>query len=92
MDEHWQRRIESKLDQIAEVMVSLAKLDEKMISMFKNVGSIEDGQKDLNNRVTDIEATLIRRSVFFCILDRAAWLAAAAAITAFFTGWFKGGG
>ena len=92
MDEHWQRRIESKLDQIAEVMVSLAKLDEKMINMFKNVDSIDATQKTIDRRVTDIENTLIRRSIFFCILDRAAWIAAAAAITGFFTNWFRGGG
>lgn len=92
MEENWQNRIERKLDQITEVMVSLAKLDEKMMVMFKNVNGLEEDHKYMDKRVAEIETILVKRSVLHSILDRTAWIAATAAIVAFFTNWFKSPG
>ena len=78
-------RMENKLDVLSEAVVSLARMEERMITLFKRIDAYDVRQKELEQKLVAIEKTLIKRGSFFQIFDKAAWIAVAAIITAYVT-------
>nr|SPS05546.1 conserved protein of unknown function [Candidatus Nitrotoga fabula]SPS06201.1 conserved protein of unknown function [Candidatus Nitrotoga fabula] len=79
-------RIESKIDGLSEAVVNLARMEERMITLFKRMDSYDSRQNELNEKLVGIEKTLIGRGMFFQIVDKAAWIVIAAIITVYVTG------
>ena len=48
-------RIEDKLDNLAEAVISLARMEERMITLFNRMEGYEQKHDNLDVRVTDIE-------------------------------------
>lgn len=48
-------RIENKLDKMSEAIVSLARMEERMITLFKRMDTYDTKQDMLDNRVLKIE-------------------------------------
>lgn len=59
MTDHIERlnRIEEKLDKVSEAIVSLARMEERMITLFKRMDTYDGQQAQLNNRVTSLEVS-----------------------------------
>lgn len=59
MDEQTIRlnRIEEKLDKVGEAVVSLARMEERMITLFKRMDTYDNQQASLGQRVTKVEIT-----------------------------------
>ena len=84
--EQWQDRIERKIDQLSDAVVSLARMEERMITLFKRMDAYDDRQTELSEKIADIDKQMTKRSVIYGIVDRAGWVAVAAGITALVTG------
>jgi len=50
-------RIEEKLDKVSEAIVSLARMEERMIGLFKRMDTYDAQQSLLNKRVTNLEVS-----------------------------------
>lgn len=69
-------RIEEKLDKVSEAIVSLARMEERMISLFKRMDSYDEKHDALSGRVHKVEITQATSAW----IDRVVWLIVAAAL------------
>ena len=65
-------RIEEKLDKVSEAIVSLARMEERMITLFKRMDNYDDHHRVLEGRVTKVEVShasgaWVERVVFILI-------------------------
>lgn len=73
-------RIEAKLDKLADAVVSLARMEERMLTIFKRIESYEDRQQKLEDRVTEIEKDDAGKDSVFSVVNRSIWLIAGIAL------------
>ena len=73
-------RIEAKLDKLADAVVSLARMEERMLTIFKRIESYEDRQQKLEDRVTEIEKDDAGKDSVFGVVNRSIWLVAGIAL------------
>lgn len=58
MSEERLARIETKVDSLAEAVVVLARMEERMVTLFKRMDKYEDAQTKIADRLTEIEKKL----------------------------------
>lgn len=68
------QRIEDKLDRLSDAVVSLARMEERMITLFKRMDTYDLGQASVIDRIAALERISYGRGFFFRGLDRAIWL------------------
>ena len=80
-------RIEEKLDKMSEAIVSLARMEERMITLFKRMDTYDNQQATLSERVTKVEVTQATNNGSGKWVDKVRWVLIAGAIGfALFTG------
>ena len=67
-------RIEEKLDKLADAVVSLARMEERMLTIFKRIEVYEMKQEQLEERVSGIEMEGASRGSVYKIVDKSFWL------------------
>lgn len=77
-------RIEEKLDKLADAVVSLARMEERMLTLFKRIEQYEVRQSKLEERVSDIELQDAGKNSVIRIIEKATWLVLGI-VLAFFT-------
>lgn len=75
-------RIEEKLDKMGEAIVSLARMEEKMITLFRRMDSYDTNQKTVEERLGKVELNQASNAW----IERIVWLA----VGAIFTYYIKG--
>jgi hypothetical protein len=63
-------RIEEKLDKVGEAIISLARMEERMITLFRRMDNYDQNQNTLEGRVNKIEVT----SASSAWVERVVWL------------------
>lgn len=89
MEDNRLARIEEKLDKLADAVVSLARMEERMITLFKRMDTYERRQEDLEHRVTDVEKTSVSRGAVYRLIDKMAWLAIGGITAVIIERWFS---
>lgn len=74
-------RIENKLDKLAEAVVSLARMEERMITLFNRMNKYEDRQDDLEVRIDSVEKSAIRNGHTLRFAERIFWVVITAAVS-----------
>lgn len=84
MDDHIKRldRIEEKLDKVGEAIISLARMEERMITLFKRMDMYDQQQAALETRVTNVEM----KNASSAWIERVIWLAVGAIVVYFING------
>jgi len=82
-------RIETKIDQLSDAVVSLARMEERMITLFKRMDTYDERQTKLENKVESIDDEVRERGVVFRIIDRVLWIGAGAIIVAWVRDFFS---
>ena len=77
-------RIEEKLDKLADAVVSLARMEERMLTLFKRIEQYETRQEKLEEKVNDLELEDAGKNSVIRIIEKATWLVLGIAL-AFFT-------
>ena len=77
-------RIEEKLDKLADAVVGLARMEERMLTIFKRIEKYEEKQEDLEERITTIELDEAGKNSLYRILDKSVWLVVGIALAFFF--------
>jgi len=81
MDTHRLSRIEDKLDKLAEAVVSLARMEERMVTIFNRMGKNEERQEGLERRIDEVEDSIISNGVTLRVAERVFWVVLSAAIS-----------
>ena len=74
-------RIEVKLDKLAEAVVSLARMEERMVTLFNRMEKYEGRQEGLESRIDDVEDSIIHNSSTLRFAERVFWVVITAAIS-----------
>ena len=74
-------RIEEKLDKLADAVVSLARMEERMLTLFKRIEQYEDRQQKIEDRVSTIEKEDAGKNSIFRAVDKISWLVIGAALS-----------
>lgn len=78
-------RIEKKLDEVGQAIVSLARIEERMVTLFKRMDNLDEEQSDHNKRIRTIEDRVGSNGQMLRFGERIFWIIATAAIGFFFT-------
>lgn len=79
MSEERLTRIETKLDKLADAMISMARMEEKMITLFKRMDKYDESQGKIDIRLQVIEKNNIQTNTFGYLVDKAIWIVLGAA-------------
>jgi len=79
-------RIEAKLDSVGEALVALARLDERMITLFRRMQTLDDQQSDQSNRLVKLEGNVGSNGASLRFAERCFWIVLAAVVTFAFKG------
>lgn len=76
-------RIEQKLDTVADAIVKLARMEERMISLFTRMDSYDKRQDHLGIRLVEIMERVVeleKRSMMLNVIERLAYIVATAGV------------
>lgn len=79
-------RIEKKLDDMSEAIICLARIEERMITVFKRMDNFEDTLKVISTRVGDLETGQGRDGQALRFAERLFWIVASASVGYFILG------
>ncbi|MFB9225199.1 hypothetical protein [Paracoccus cavernae] len=79
-------RLEQKIDDMSAAIVSLARIEERTVTLFNRLDRADLEIRDLRGRVLDLERQAMGRGVFFRWLDRGG-VAVVGALAGAVVGW-----
>lgn len=74
MSEDRLTRIEDKLDKMSEAITLLARMEERMVTLFKGMDKQNDAISKLSDRVSAIEKVTVQRGVVYQFIDKFFWV------------------
>jgi hypothetical protein len=74
-------RIEKKLDQVGDAIVALARMEERMITLFKRMDALDGKQGADSQRLTVVEGKVGTNGQYLRFAERVFWIVIAASIT-----------
>lgn len=74
-------RIEGEVDKMADAIVILARLEERIITVFKGVEGLREDVKDVSSRVLVLEQGSVRTGVWGGIGDKVLYIVLGVVIT-----------
>ncbi len=75
MDEARLERIETKLDKLSDAIVSIVRVEERIIALFKKIEVIDERLSKLETRINEVEQLSTARGAVYRLLDKFAWIA-----------------
>ena len=67
-------RLGDKIDELTKVVTTMARIEERMVTLFKRMDVYEARSGSLDDRLTNIENGTVRHSVVFGLFDKVFWL------------------
>ncbi len=79
-DDHRLERIENKLDEVGKAIIALARMEERMITLFKRMDSLDADQASQARRLTLVENRVGSNGQALRFAERLFWIVATAAV------------
>jgi len=73
-------RIEKKLDQVGDAIVALARMEERMITLFKRMDALDADQSSQSRRLTLVESRVGSNGQALRFAERVFWIVVTGAI------------
>ena len=73
-DEQRLERMENKIDELTKVVTSMARIEERMITLFKRMETYEFRHDNLDSRIGDVEKTVTKTGVVDTVLEKGFWV------------------
>ena len=70
MNDNRLSRMEEELDKLYEAVISMARIEERMISVFKRLDRVDEGFNKSDKRMDELEQTSIRRGQNIAFAER----------------------
>ncbi len=90
-DDHRLERIENKLDEVGKAIVALARMEERMITLFKRMDTLDNEQNAHSRRLTLVENRVGSNGQSLRFAERLFWIIATAAVGLIFFKMRSGG-
>tara|TARA_R110000744_G_scaffold121840_1_gene226681 strand:- start:4671 stop:4943 length:273 start_codon:yes stop_codon:yes gene_type:complete len=74
-------RIEAKLDQMSEAIVALARVEERMITLFNRLDAIDKDRESQGKRLVAVEEKTGNNGQSLRFAERVFWIVVAAGVT-----------
>ena len=68
-------KLGDKIDELTKVVTTMARIEERMVTLFKRMDVYETRSGSLDDRLTSIENGTVRHGVVFGLFDKLFWLA-----------------
>ena len=78
-------RIEKKLDQMSEAIIAMARMEERMITLFKRMDTLDQEQSHHGRRITLVENRVGSNGQSLRFAERVFWIVITAAVAFAFT-------
>jgi len=79
-DDHRLERIENKLDEVGKAIVALARMEERMITLFKRMDALDADQSSQSRRLTLVESRVGSNGQALRFAERVFWIVVTGAI------------
>jgi len=73
-DEQRLERMENKIDELTKVVTSMARIEERMITLFKRMETYEFRHDNLDGRIIEVERTVTKTGVVDQVLEKGFWI------------------
>ena len=73
-------RIEKKLDQVGDAIVALARMEERMITLFKRMDALDASQNSQSRRLTLVESRVGSNGQALRFAERVFWIVVTAGV------------
>jgi|TARA_R110000803_G_scaffold38032_2_gene82123 hypothetical protein len=73
-------RIEAKLDNVGEALVALARLDERMITLFRRMDALDSQQDKQSSRLVELEGSVTTNGASLRFAERCFWIVISAGV------------
>lgn len=73
-DEQRLERMENKIDDLTKVVTSMARIEERMITLFKRMETYEFRHDNLDSRIVEVERTVTKTGVVDTVLEKGFWV------------------
>lgn len=77
-------RIESKLDRLSDAVVALARMEERMVTLFNRINKYEEKQEELEDRVDEMSVRITTDGQTLRFAERLFWIALSTAVSFLF--------
>jgi hypothetical protein len=67
-------RMENKIDELTKVVTSMARIEERMITLFKRMETYEFRHDNLDGRIVEVEKTITKTGVVDQVLEKGFWV------------------
>ena len=67
-------RMEDKLDKLAEAVISMARMEERLVSAFKRLDLVDEGFNKSDQRTGKLKQTSIKRGQTIAFSERLFWI------------------
>jgi len=82
--EDWQVRMEQKIDRLSDAVVQLARMEERMVTLFNRMDKYDEEHDRIETRVDNLENTSTKRGTVFDAVNKAFWIVVTAVISSIF--------
>ena len=79
-DDHRLERIENKLDEVGKAIVMLARMEERMVTLFNRMDNLDAEQTKQNDRLRIVEDHAGNNGQMLRFAERLFWIVATAAV------------
>lgn len=73
-------RMEEKLDRLSEAVVAMARMEERMLTLFKRMDKFDDVIKKVDDRLDEMERQAIARGQKIAFAERIFWMICTGAV------------
>jgi uncharacterized membrane protein len=80
MSEDRLQRIEDKVDRMSQAIVAMARMEERMISVFKRLDACDETMKKIDERMDESEKQAIARGQKIAFAERLFWMVLSGAV------------
>ena len=74
MEDERLSRMETKIDKLSEAFVAMARMEERMITVFKRLYMSDDAWKKYDDRINEIERKALIRGQKIAFAERIFWM------------------
>ena len=73
-------RMEDKIDKLSEAVLAMARMEERMITVFKRMENFDYAHKKIDDRLDDFEKQAIARGQKIAFAERFFWMVCTGAV------------
>ena len=74
-------KLGDKIDELTKVVTAMARIEERMVTLFKRMDRYDESHADLDERLTEVEKTSTKRGAIYHLIDKGFWLIVGAGLT-----------